>query len=276
MHKTNKGFTLIELLVVIAIIAILASILFPVFAKARESARSTSCLSNMKQLGTAFQMYMEEHDGLLPIPHYEASVGHDWACEGYCGHAPVAWWGGDSEYVTNHTWRAQIEPYAKSGAIFRCPSDSGGVWGTSKTTFDPTQRFTSYHYRHWFCLAFMSPDIYGWNSNPQLFKSVVYGDTMFKDTSRVYLLSGILPFHDLRPDPAIGMDGWHWLKDVKVNLVFADGHAKTMPMDKAYHNDPIGSSYLDYHWPRLSNRGGFAAGDWWTTPGTEGIMDLDP
>ncbi len=67
MFKPNthrqRGFTLIELLVVIAIIAILAAILFPVFAQARESARRTSCLSNLKQLGTAFQMYQQDYDG---------------------------------------------------------------------------------------------------------------------------------------------------------------------------------------------------------------------
>jgi len=270
--RTRKGFTLIELLVVIAIIAILAAILFPVFAKAREAARATSCLSNVKQLGTAFAMYMTEHDQLLPIPHYEASIGKDWATEGYTGHAPVSGYGGDLEFINNHTWRAQIEPYCKSGAIFKCPSDTGGVWGTAKTTADPTKRFTSYHYRHWFCLAFMSPDLYGWNANPNLFKSVVYGDSMFKDSSRVYLISELLPFHDLRA-PAGQLDGWHWLRDVKTNLAFADGHAKTMPVDKALRwYFEVGDYGYDYHWPRRP----FPAGDWWTTAGTEGLMDLDP
>ncbi len=64
----RNGFTLIELLVVIAIIAILAAILFPVFAQAREKARQTSCSSNLKQLGTAILMYAQDHDEMLPVP----------------------------------------------------------------------------------------------------------------------------------------------------------------------------------------------------------------
>ena len=65
-NQNKKGFTLIELLVVIAIIAILAAILFPVFAKAREKARQTSCLSNLKQMGTATAMYVQDYDETFP------------------------------------------------------------------------------------------------------------------------------------------------------------------------------------------------------------------
>ena len=66
MKIRNQAFTLIELLVVIAIIAILAAILFPVFAQAREKARQTSCLSNAKQIGLASQMYDQDYDEILP------------------------------------------------------------------------------------------------------------------------------------------------------------------------------------------------------------------
>ncbi len=81
-ERTTPGvtaaFTLIELLVVIAIIAILAAILFPVFAKAREKARQTACLSNMKQIGTGLMMYNQDYDELLPV-RYGAACPPD--CE---------------------------------------------------------------------------------------------------------------------------------------------------------------------------------------------------
>src|SRR5690242_21003145 len=68
IHPSGKrGFTLIELLVVIAIIAILAAILFPVFAQAREKARATSCLSNLKQIGTGCMMYIQDYDETYPL-----------------------------------------------------------------------------------------------------------------------------------------------------------------------------------------------------------------
>ena len=93
----RSGFTLIELLVVIAIIAILAAILFPVFAKAREKARQTACTSNMKQLGLAMSQYLQDYDEYPPS-------GSDW-------------WGSGAG------WSAQIYPYVKSKAAFLCPDD---------------------------------------------------------------------------------------------------------------------------------------------------------
>ncbi len=102
----RKGFTLIELLVVIAIIAILAAILFPVFAKAREKARQTSCLSNMKQIGLASMMYAQDYDERLP---------------GSCG--PRTDWG--VPYVNYlQCGHMQIYPYMNNLQIFVCPSAS--------------------------------------------------------------------------------------------------------------------------------------------------------
>jgi len=104
-----RGFTLIELLVVIAIIAILAAILFPVFAQAREKARQTSCLSNTKQLATAIAMFTQDHDEALPKAFFndeEYYQGPSWSLPYYAG------------------WDTAIFPYVKSAALFRCPSDS--------------------------------------------------------------------------------------------------------------------------------------------------------
>lgn len=110
-HKTfqpasRRGFTLIELLVVIAIIAILAAILFPVFAKARERARQTSCLNNLKQIGTAVQMYTDDWDGEYPVGHFTA--GDDGSHEGH-----------DEE----GEWKSALMPHIRTDQVFRCPSD---------------------------------------------------------------------------------------------------------------------------------------------------------
>ncbi len=102
----KKGFTLIELLVVIAIIAILAAILFPVFAKAREKARQTSCLSNMKQIGLAHMMYAQDYDDTLcPLATQVASLN-----EPFMPDFQATW------------WVNLINPYIKSTQIFACPS----------------------------------------------------------------------------------------------------------------------------------------------------------
>ncbi len=93
------GFTLIELLVVIAIIAILAAILFPVFARAREKARQSACSSNLKQLGTAVMMYIQDYDETF-VPNYS-----------YCVGGTQLFW-----------WDDMVQPYVKNWQLFLCPS----------------------------------------------------------------------------------------------------------------------------------------------------------
>lgn len=102
----KRGFTLIELLVVIAIIAILAAILFPVFAKAREKARQTGCLNNVKQIGLAFMQYKQDYDDNMPILYAQNPA--------------------DGKY---RYWTQLVSSYIKGAAIFGCQSDSD----TSKT-----------------------------------------------------------------------------------------------------------------------------------------------
>ena len=94
----RRGFTLIELLVVIAIIAILAAILFPVFAKVREKARAIACISNEKQLGLGFMQYTQDNDELFPI-----NLGNGSTLPG---------------------WAGAIYPYVKSVGVYACPDDS--------------------------------------------------------------------------------------------------------------------------------------------------------
>jgi len=116
----RRGFTLIELLVVIAIIAILAAILFPVFAQAREKARQTVCASNLKQIGTAFAMYLMDYDERLPDRRdLKASLPG--------GYRPWSSWP-PSDPRTG--WAAVVlEPYTKNFDIWSCPSVKGSAMG---------------------------------------------------------------------------------------------------------------------------------------------------
>jgi prepilin-type N-terminal cleavage/methylation domain-containing protein/prepilin-type processing-associated H-X9-DG protein len=117
---SRKGFTLIELLVVIAIIAILASILFPVFARARENARRSSCSSNLKQIGLAAMQYLQDYDERFPLyrtgPYGGAQRPYGWA-------------------------DGCVQPYLKSLQILQCPSESAGP-----QTSPVTAGYTDYGY----------------------------------------------------------------------------------------------------------------------------------
>ncbi len=115
----RKGFTLIELLVVIAIIAILAAILFPVFAQAREKARQTGCLSNEKQLGTAFMMYLQDWDSRLPggAPYNSKPFAGDWV-------GMTKWGGPCTDKIPMRPEDGSLFPYVKNLQVFLCPSAS--------------------------------------------------------------------------------------------------------------------------------------------------------
>ncbi len=219
MNKRN-AFTLIELLVVIAIIAILAAILFPVFAQAREMARRTSCLSNMKQLGLSVMMYTQDYDETFARTNNGAN--------GHCSHA---------EYTLYY-------PYFKDEQILQCPDggDSQGdtidscvfAQGIMPKPSDPNFH-TNYGY-NWGPLIYAGGGLHGaevddpapgehWQPGVTMAGIVAPADTfVYSDSYDTYR-------------PTMGMD---WVLDSyhggysqsgvrhdgKWNVVFADGHAK--------------------------------------------------
>lgn len=248
IRKTNRGFTLIELLVVIAIIAILAAILFPVFAKAREAARATACLSNMKQLGTAIQMYMEENDQCIPLIYTGAARAYnDTVGEIYNGHAAVD--ANNINYAKTMSIRGQLDPYVKSAALWKCGSDTG-----CKPNFVAGSRFTSYHYR--FCLMLNCMPAYVDAFTGTVYDGFIHGavgETMISKPGQVFIFSEMIPFHDFRTTTTLpwmnGVAGWP--QDSKMNLVFIDGHAKAHPVDRSLCQASwaTGQGY-DEHWCR--------------------------
>jgi prepilin-type N-terminal cleavage/methylation domain-containing protein/prepilin-type processing-associated H-X9-DG protein len=131
-NPIRRAFTLIELLVVIAIIAILAAILFPVFAQAREKARSITCVSNLKQLGTATMMYIQDYDEQFPIKEYVLDPANNKV----------------------RTWRELIMPYVKNGQI---------MMGSGTSQFNDPNRATQ---GIWKCPS--TPGIKGYQANTNI------------------------------------------------------------------------------------------------------------
>ncbi len=151
MYARKKGFTLIELLVVIAIIAILAAILFPVFAKAREKARTSSCQSNLKQLGLAMRMYINDYDEMFTINYYY----------------PIA--NPNPASCNCVYWCDAIRSYIKSDQLFVCPSDKA----TNGAATDSTT----------FCTANNGRIGYGWNTGLS-----AYDDAKVAKPAETYLM----------------------------------------------------------------------------------------
>ena len=147
----RRGFTLIELLVVIAIIAILAAILFPVFAKAREKARQSSCLSNVKQIMIGVLQYVQDYDERLPY-----GTGY-WFVPGGSGSPPDPL-----------LWSESLTPYVKNTQIFGCPSDGtqsmSTPWGTYNLSYCSNMNYRQLGYQSIAGLADAAKNVFMWDS----------------------------------------------------------------------------------------------------------------
>lgn len=142
----ETGFTLIELLVVIAIIAILAAILFPVFAQAREKARQTSCLSNLKQISIGLMMYTQDYDETLAGNQLTAP-NNEWGDAGFATVTSIGFLDKDPTKV-GRNWSRDVQPYIKNFDVYSCPNaQPRSAWSAGSSyaeTTDPAGRNVSY------------------------------------------------------------------------------------------------------------------------------------
>lgn len=213
-HHRPTGFTLIELLVVIAIIAILAAILFPVFAQAREKARQTGCLSNNKQIGLAVMMYVQDYDEMYPSQSYN---GVDYTGQGGQPVDGMPLVGSGLTEALGYNYKDRILPYSKNEQIWICPTN---IPNGSLQTRPPN---IGYH---------MSGNVFLPRGLSQA--AVVAPANLFimRESGRGYVFNRAY----LRPIPGLcddvvayerGNPTANYMPHMRgYNLTFADGHAK--------------------------------------------------
>lgn len=206
MAQRGPGFTLIELLVVIAIIAILAAILFPVFARAREKARQASCLSNLKQIGLSLMMYVQDYD------------------EMYCGRMR-----GDQSGTTRVTWPHLLMPYVKNNQLFVCASTPQGIWTTTNQRDTASQFRCSYGYN----LCALGAGGYGASDTVVAMSQVTAPAETAAIVDLMACACGVKGtnvnttcFAPLNIRTAGGQPPSPGIHNGGLNVVFADGHAK--------------------------------------------------
>jgi prepilin-type N-terminal cleavage/methylation domain-containing protein/prepilin-type processing-associated H-X9-DG protein len=233
-HRAS-GFTLIELLVVIAIIAILAAILFPVFAQAREKARQTSCLSNVKQMGMAVLMYSQDADETYPPNSTSAPSAYTFGNTYYWFFGLVQIGSGAAKLIPS---AGLVQSYVKSGPVQACPSagDLGATAGGAPFTIDASDAALGYDKNAMLYTSVTLPDgtPYGpflaladWQSPAD---SMLMMDAQNSPTSATF--NGISA--PRRPNTGVLTTplatGRH---QNMANVLFQDGHAKSMNISQA-------------------------------------------
>jgi prepilin-type N-terminal cleavage/methylation domain-containing protein/prepilin-type processing-associated H-X9-DG protein len=214
----HKGFTLIELLVVIAIIAILAAILFPVFAQAKVAAKNTACLSNGRQIGMAVKLYLGDHDDTMPIFHAYNTVPPP---------------GDPGHFGTEDL----LLPYSRNKDLFRSPMDNGGPFQSRQTGRKDYWQSYGSSYRFTRCLFTQVKDFSRQNDALlDLVATTSVTETAMADpaASRV-IRAEMFPFFAKAKDPGCAKYGYdcdppydyyrEW-SPTGGTVVFADGHAK--------------------------------------------------
>ncbi|MEZ8221470.1 prepilin-type N-terminal cleavage/methylation domain-containing protein/prepilin-type processing-associated H-X9-DG domain-containing protein [Candidatus Fervidibacteria bacterium JGI MDM2 JNZ-1-D12] len=231
------GFTLIELLTVIAVIAVLAALLLPVLMRARESARQSNCLSNLRQIGMAFEQYVNDWDETFPVPD-EQFLPIDECAEVYEGHEP---------FNGIRTYGDQLLPYSKNGQIWRCPSDPNEVKVLPSYEFG--NRWTSYHYRHYFVVGFhwLCP------TEPlvQWVRRHVPRLAMLQQPAGIFAFHELGVYHrqELVQNSSTGQP--EWSPSAGMQFAFLDGHVKMVSVGQILQRAAwwTGQGW-DYHWPR--------------------------
>jgi len=231
LRELRKGFTLIELLVVIAIIAILAAILFPVFGRAREKARQTSCLSNLKQIVTGSLIYVQDYDEFL--------FGH---CQGTRGtfYAPT--------YPNGNTslrWPQLTYPSVKNEQLFVCPSYRSATWSYDtdpSTPWPETDRSLGYGLNYW-------SNFYYYAYDTELAGFPKSAETIWFTDCNYYIVYPSFYLHTYPTNTTYGVNGTARLQNRHnnaANVGFIDGHSKWLS-DSVLEGD-IGGVYSDSMW----------------------------
>ncbi|BDI28119.1 hypothetical protein CCAX7_001700 [Capsulimonas corticalis] len=232
---SHQGFTLIELLVVIAIIAILAAILFPVFAQAREKARAISCASNLRQIGTAWLMYSQDYDGIMGLPDY-TTPGNNFAWDFAID--PV-------KHIQDPT-RGLIQPYMKSAAIQTCPDlppIASAPYGGFVTGFAVNMYLSNAKYAG----DLFASDISGYATDSQIQSPA---STILMADSVLYF-GGSYQRNDILNAPSIeaayggSYPDVHGRHQTRANVLWCDGHVKgvipTPPDQASVFGDSVAS-----------------------------------